>query len=102
MFTTTAFLKAFRLNNLAVIYQKRQIINNVNGVEELPEEFRPPEWLTDTIPRKAPYVAQMGDEVIYFRQGHELYLQAVKRQKTYDVYLNKNQPWNKHPNLRVS
>lgn len=36
---------------------------------EIPENFRPPEWLSEVIPRKAPYYPQMGDEVVYFRQG---------------------------------
>lgn len=71
-------------------------------VTELKEEFRPPEWLTGTIPRKTPYVPQMGDEVMYFRQGHELYLQAVERHKAYPINPNANLPWHKLPNLRVS
>lgn len=36
---------------------------------EIPENFRPPEWLSEVIPRKAPYYPQMGDEIVYFRQG---------------------------------
>lgn len=71
-------------------------------IREVPEEFRPPEWLTDVIPRKTPYVPQMGDEVMYFRQGHELYLQAVHRKRVYDINPQKNQPWHKIPHLRVS
>ncbi|XP_060082031.1 bromodomain and WD repeat-containing protein 3-like [Ylistrum balloti] len=80
--------------------RRQQIVKKMGGVEELPEEFRPPEWLTDTKPRKTPYVPQMGDEVMYFRQGHALYLQAVKRHAAYNVNSNKNQPWNKYPHLR--
>ncbi|XP_033739931.1 PH-interacting protein-like [Pecten maximus] len=80
--------------------RRQQIVKKMGGVEELPEEFRPPEWLTDTKPRKTPYVPQMGDEVMYFRQGHALYLQAVKRHNAYNVNSNKNQPWNKYPHLR--
>lgn len=41
----------------------------LNG--EIPEEYKPPEWLSEVIPKKAPYYPQMGDEVVYFRQGHE-------------------------------
>ena len=73
----------------------------MGGIQELPEEFRPSEWLTDTKPRKTPYVPQMGDEVMYFRQGHELYLQAVVRKEAYKIDPNKNQPWHKMPSLRV-
>ena len=72
------------------------------AIQELPEEFRPPEWLTDTIPRKSPYVPQIGDEVMYFQQGHFLYVHAVKRRKIYNINPNKNQPWHKLQNLRVS
>ena len=71
-------------------------------ITELPEVFRPPEWLTDTMPHKAPYVPQMGDEVVYFRQGHEQYLKVVVERKAYQVNIKKNQPWHKYPNLRVS
>jgi hypothetical protein len=73
----------------------------MGGIQELPEEFRPSEWLTDTKPRKTPYVPQMGDEVMYFRQGHDLYLQAVVRKEAYKLDINKNQPWHKMPSLRV-
>ncbi|KAJ8314732.1 hypothetical protein KUTeg_006882 [Tegillarca granosa] len=70
------------------------------GNDELPPEFHPPEWLTGTIPRKAPYVPQMGDEVMYFRQGHGLYLQAVKKHDVYSINPDKGQPWHKNPQLR--
>ena len=87
------------------IYKPKPVINQAeqnHRIEELPEEFRPSEWLTNTIPRKAPYVPQMGDEIIYFRQGHRLYLEAVKKKKPYEVNINKNQPWHKISDLRVS
>ncbi|CAI9738520.1 PH-interacting protein-like isoform X2 [Octopus vulgaris] len=64
------------------------------------DDFFPPKWLTDVYPRKAPYVPQMGDEVIYFRQGHEQYVHAVKKNNVYKVNPYKNQPWHKIPNLR--
>lgn len=87
---------------LVLLLQRRQkIVKKMGEVEELPEEFRPPDWLTDTKPRKTPYVPQMGDEVMYFRQGHSLYLQAVKRHNAYNVNPMKNQPWHKYPHLRV-
>lgn len=73
----------------------------MEDITELPEEFRPPEWLTDVIPRKSPYVPQMGDNVMYFKQGHELYLQAVKKRNVYKVDTRKHQPWHSNPNLRV-
>ncbi|KAM3615994.1 uncharacterized protein V6R79_010680 [Siganus canaliculatus] len=61
---------------------------------EVSNEFRPSLWITDVIPRKSPFVPQMGDEVIYFRQGHEAYVEAVSRSELYPINLDK-QPWKK-------
>nr|XP_046246221.1 bromodomain and WD repeat-containing protein 3 isoform X2 [Scatophagus argus] len=61
---------------------------------EVSNEFRPSPWITDVIPRKSPFVPQMGDEVIYFRQGHEAYVEAVSRTELYPINLDK-QPWKK-------
>ncbi|XP_051534909.1 bromodomain and WD repeat-containing protein 3 [Myxocyprinus asiaticus] len=61
---------------------------------EISNEFRPSAWITDAIPRKSPFVPQMGDEVIYFRQGHEAYVDAVCRSSLYPINLDK-QPWKK-------
>ncbi|XP_073928735.1 bromodomain and WD repeat-containing protein 1 isoform X2 [Castor canadensis] len=55
---------------------------------------RPPVWITDTALRKSPFVPQMGDEVIYFRQGHEAYIEAVRRNNIYELNPNK-EPWRK-------
>lgn len=46
------------------------------------------------MPRKAPYYPQMGDEVIYFRQGHKLYIDAVTSKKLYEIS-PKDIPWSK-------
>lgn len=59
---------------------------------EIPEEYKPPEWLSEVIPKKAPYYPQMGDEVVYFRQGHERYFECVKSKKLYQLTL-KYEPW---------
>ncbi|KAG7261013.1 hypothetical protein CRUP_019689 [Coryphaenoides rupestris] len=61
---------------------------------EVSNEFRPSLWITDVVPRKSPFVPQMGDEVIYFRQGHEAYVEAVNRNELYPINLEK-QPWKK-------
>ncbi|XP_031220381.1 bromodomain and WD repeat-containing protein 1 isoform X3 [Mastomys coucha] len=57
-------------------------------------EFHPPVWITDTTLRKSPFVPQMGDEVMYFRQGHEAYIEAVRRNNIYELNPNK-EPWRK-------
>ncbi len=62
---------------------------------ECPIEYRPPEWLTSTKPKKSPYVPQIGDEVVYFRQGHELYAKAVKNFQAYDLD-EQSLPWHTH------
>uniref|UniRef100_A0A674DJV1 Bromodomain and WD repeat domain containing 1 n=1 Tax=Salmo trutta TaxID=8032 RepID=A0A674DJV1_SALTR len=61
---------------------------------EVSNEFRPSTWITDVVPRKSPFVPQMGDEVIYFRQGHEAYVEAVNRNNLYPINMEK-QPWRK-------
>ncbi|CAD7093518.1 unnamed protein product [Hermetia illucens] len=71
--------------------RKKVQIPGTNG--EIPEQFRPPEWLSEVIPRKAPYYPQMGDEVVYFRQGHQRYLDAVRAKKVYKL-TNSSEPWN--------
>ncbi|XP_046404459.1 bromodomain and WD repeat-containing protein 3-like isoform X2 [Ischnura elegans] len=66
--------------------------NGNSYFSEVPEPFRPPEWLSEVIPRKAPYYPQMGDEVIYLKQGHALYLEAVRSKKVYEIH-PKSEPW---------
>uniref|UniRef100_A0A7N8XKY1 Bromodomain and WD repeat domain containing 3 n=1 Tax=Mastacembelus armatus TaxID=205130 RepID=A0A7N8XKY1_9TELE len=58
------------------------------------EEWLPPSWIMETIPRRSPFVPQMGDELIYFKQGHQAYVRAVRRAKAYSVNPQK-QPWNR-------
>ncbi|XP_049806710.1 PH-interacting protein [Schistocerca nitens] len=76
------------------IRQRKKVFPAVNNLSEVPEAFRPTEWLSEIIPRKAPYYPQMGDEVVYFRQGHQLYLNAVRNKKLYDLG-NRCEPWAK-------
>ncbi|XP_028902752.1 PH-interacting protein isoform X1 [Ornithorhynchus anatinus] len=58
------------------------------------EEWLPSAWITDTIPRRCPFVPQMGDEVYYFRQGHEAYVEMARKNKIYSIN-PKKQPWHK-------
>uniref|UniRef100_H3AV68 Bromodomain and WD repeat domain containing 1 n=1 Tax=Latimeria chalumnae TaxID=7897 RepID=H3AV68_LATCH len=68
---------------------RRAVLNR-----EFSNEWRPSIWITDTVPRKSPFVPQMGDEVIYFRQGHEAYIAAAQRNNIYKNNPNK-EPWKK-------
>ncbi|XP_025781286.1 PH-interacting protein [Puma concolor] len=58
------------------------------------EEWLPSTWITDTLPRRCPFVPQMGDEVYYFRQGHEAYVEMARKNKIYSIN-PKKQPWHK-------
>uniref|UniRef100_A0A3B4A202 Bromodomain and WD repeat domain containing 3 n=1 Tax=Periophthalmus magnuspinnatus TaxID=409849 RepID=A0A3B4A202_9GOBI len=58
------------------------------------EEWLPPSWIMETIPRRSPFVPQMGDELIYFKQGHQAYVRAVRKAKAYSINPQK-QPWNR-------
>ncbi|KFU91732.1 Bromodomain and WD repeat-containing protein 1, partial [Chaetura pelagica] len=61
---------------------------------ELSYDWHPPIWITDTALRRSPFVPQMGDEVIYFRQGHEAYIEAVRKNNIYKLNPHK-EPWRK-------
>jgi bromodomain and WD repeat domain-containing protein 1/3 len=88
------------LNNSSTTYKKIKNKKSksknqkpIGNLTECPTEYRPPEWLTSTKPRKSPYVPQVGDEVVYFRQGHELYVNSVRNSGTYELDMA-SLPWN--------
>ncbi|KAK9511582.1 hypothetical protein O3M35_000212 [Rhynocoris fuscipes] len=66
---------------------------NHNVPQEIPELYRPSEWLSEVIPKKFPYYPQMGDEVMFFTQGYEQYLRAVCEKKVYEVAKSQFRPW---------
>jgi bromodomain and WD repeat domain containing protein 1/3 len=53
-------------------------------MKEVPEQYKPSDWLSEVIPRKTPYFPQIGDEVVYFRQGHQNYLNVTRSKELYD------------------
>ncbi|CAF0763655.1 unnamed protein product [Rotaria sordida] len=61
-------------------------------------DFKPPDWLTRTMAKCSPYIPQIGDIVMYFIQGHELYINEVKDKKMYEID-EKTLPWNKCESL---
>uniref|UniRef100_A0A7N4PA73 Bromodomain and WD repeat domain containing 3 n=1 Tax=Sarcophilus harrisii TaxID=9305 RepID=A0A7N4PA73_SARHA len=85
-------LEAKKNKCLNFIFKKPSGLPAVAG--EPSEEWLAPQWILDTLPRRSPLVPQMGDELIYFRQGHEAYVRAVRKAKIYSINLQK-QPWNK-------
>ncbi|KAL4711358.1 hypothetical protein ACJJTC_019199 [Scirpophaga incertulas] len=62
------------------------------GCGDVPEEFRVGDWLTAVSPRKAPYHPQMGDDLLYFRLGHQRYFEAVAEKDLYKVN-PRDKPW---------
>ncbi|XP_075710726.1 bromodomain and WD repeat-containing protein 1 [Rhinoderma darwinii] len=61
---------------------------------EMSNDWRPSKWITDTTPRQSPFVPQMGDEIVYFRQGHEGYINAVQRSNL-SIANSLKEPWKK-------
>ncbi|XP_075053356.1 bromodomain and WD repeat-containing protein 1 isoform X1 [Mixophyes fleayi] len=61
---------------------------------EISLDWRTSVWITDTTPHQSPFVPQMGDEVVYFRQGHEAYINAVRRSNL-SIYKSLKEPWQK-------
>ncbi|XP_063299084.1 PH-interacting protein isoform X1 [Pelobates fuscus] len=74
--------------------QKRLPVGELTEQGLTLEEWLPSAWITDTVPRRCPFVPQMGDEVYYFRQGHEAYVEMAKKNKIYRINAKK-QPWHK-------
>uniref|UniRef100_A0A8C9SP74 Pleckstrin homology domain interacting protein n=1 Tax=Scleropages formosus TaxID=113540 RepID=A0A8C9SP74_SCLFO len=58
------------------------------------EEWLPSDWITATVPQRCPFNPQMGDEVYYFRQGHEAYVEMARKNKIFSIN-PKKQPWHK-------
>ncbi|XP_063812654.1 bromodomain and WD repeat-containing protein 1 isoform X2 [Pseudophryne corroboree] len=61
---------------------------------EMSPDWRPSVWITNTTPHRSPFVPQMGDEVVYFRQGHEAYINAVRRSNLH-ILKSLKEPWKK-------
>ncbi|CAB3245434.1 unnamed protein product [Arctia plantaginis] len=67
--------------------------SRVSGpLQELPDAYRPGEWITAVSPRKAPYHPQMGDQCLYFRLGHQRYFEAVAEKDVYKIN-PRDKPW---------
>nr|CAB3226310.1 bromodomain and WD repeat-containing protein 3 [Phallusia mammillata] len=50
-----------------------------------PEEYLPPKWIQQEVPRPSPYLPQIGDEVMYIREGHQLYVKVVSEKKIWNI-----------------
>lgn len=56
----------------------------------------------NTFPKKLPFIPQLGDKVMYFKQGHQLYLKEVIENNVYQFDSEIFEPWQRLPDLRVS
>jgi hypothetical protein len=80
---------------------KKEEFENKHELElNYSSDFQPPYWLTRTTAQCSPYMPQIGDIVMYFIQGHELYINEVKEKKMYDID-EKTLPWNKCESIDV-
>lgn len=61
--------------------------------DEVPEIYKPSEWLAEVVPKKAPYYPQMGDEVMFFKQGYTKYVDAVRAKGIYELSRLRSAPW---------
>ena len=50
--------------------------------------FVPSQWLSETIPRKTPYFPQIGDVLMYFKSGHQKYIELVELRNSYKVNID--------------
>jgi len=81
-------------------YFKRKKYNfDPTHLEEIPPEYLPSPWLAEYIPKKTPYFPQMGDEVMYFKQGHMGYINLVKHRNCYKLNMREQQ-WRKRDDLK--
>jgi hypothetical protein len=73
-------------------------------LEDIDEPFRPPDWLTTFYPKRSPYFPQLGDDLVYFRQGHETYINYVEEKNLYQITskMKKSLPYILKPDLEVS
>ena len=62
------------------------------------DEYMPSMWLSEYQPKKTPYFPQMHDVLVYFKLGHERYLELVKTRKTYEINM-KEQDWLRRRNI---
>ncbi|KXS12161.1 YVTN repeat-like/Quino protein amine dehydrogenase [Gonapodya prolifera JEL478] len=69
------------------------------------EDFLPTDWIKAAVPSNSPYRPQVGDEVVYFKEGHQEFLQTVFDHDDSDMARHfprldsRSLPWMKDPRL---
>lgn len=54
-------------------------------LRNIQEPIKFPEWLIELTPKRSPYLPQLNDELIYIKKGHQLYVDAIRKDKLYNV-----------------
>ncbi len=83
-------------NRLSAMKCKQKLVLPPGG--DISEDYTPSAWLSEVIPRRTPYFPQRGDVLMYFKEGHERYIDEVQNRNTYKVKLNE-QTWMKRKGL---
>ena len=81
-----SFNKIFFLKNVwfnIFLYNAQIFKMATPGADTEAFAFSP--WLAETHPKKTPYYPQLGDILMYFRQGHEKYIDLVKERNEYKI-----------------
>uniref|UniRef100_A0A6P7F9G1 Bromodomain and WD repeat-containing protein 3 n=1 Tax=Diabrotica virgifera virgifera TaxID=50390 RepID=A0A6P7F9G1_DIAVI len=81
-------------NSVTNSYSSSSSVPRTSKLTKISEQYRLSEWLSETRPRKSPYYPQLGDEIVYFIEGHQLYLNAVEMKNVYEISV-KDLPWHK-------
>ncbi|KAK0426130.1 hypothetical protein QR680_009545 [Steinernema hermaphroditum] len=69
--------------------QRKAENDNKAASQEYPDY---PAWMKELVQRRFPFIPQVGDEIMYFAQGHQQYLQVVKNKDLYQVQAKMNIP----------
>jgi len=73
------------------VKRKKNYNFNPTQLDEIPPEYLPSDWLAQYIPNKSPYFPQMGDEVMYIKQGHHAYIRLVRDRGSYKLNMKEQQ-----------
>ncbi|CAG9840158.1 unnamed protein product [Diabrotica balteata] len=71
-------------NKNSVMNSYSSNLPRTSKLTKISEQYRLSEWLSETRPRKSPYYPQLGDEIVYFIEGHQLYINAVEMKNVYE------------------
>ncbi len=73
--------------------------NMLRNPGDITEDYIPSPWLSESFPKKTPYFPQVGDVLMYFKQGHEKYLDLVKARKSYEINLREQSEWKRKKSI---